>query len=316
MRTALLVLLLGGCSRAPQQRLAYRESWELLGLALPVGVIDARIAVGNTGLYRNQGTVVLDRFGVDLDSVHYLRRSGPGETERSADGRHLVLSDDLLDGGPTESGGERWRLRVRGEEANAIVEVRGTTGGPVASTVAGGGQWSQEPVLVDGTLHGWLEAGKRGGRLDGRAVVLRRGGDGLVDAPRTTVAVFCDGLSVGVDQHGELGSAWRVPGTGAATGRAWVEADGSGELEVDGVTVRFAPTRSVLRTEVYGHLSAVERVLVGLRGIEAVRTVAQLRTQVTVDGVEQRCPGVLVRVDDDGLEAPARRGKQRRRGAP
>lgn len=307
-----------GCARSPDQALGFREAWELVGIVSPVGVVDARVSIGNTGLYRNQGTVVLDRFGVDLDPVHFQRRSGPGETLRSADGRRLALADDTLEASQTAAGERRWRLRVRSGEANAIVEVRGQVGAPAATGMAGGGQWSLGPELVDGSLHGWIEAGKRGGRLEGRAVVLRRGGDGLVDGPRTTVAVFCDGLDLGIDRQGPLVSAWATPAApGAAPASGAVSADltlapdGSGHLAVGGHQVDFVATLSRLSTDVHADLNPIERLLIDLRGPLPVRTTAQLRATVTGPGPARSCPGVLVHVAEAPLAAPAPR---RRRG--
>lgn len=308
-----------GCGRAPGDSLAWRECWEIVGLAEPGGIIDARVTIANTGLLRGQGHLRLDRVGPDIAPIQYARDSSPEQTTRNAGGTELSLAGDTLLGSDE---GRRWRLRVRGEELNAVVEVRGTLAPPDGdAAMIGGGQWTLGPAVLDGRLHGWLEAGKRGGRLDGHAVVLRRGGDGVIDSPRTTVTILGDGLSLGVDTQGPLRIVWAsVDGERLSTSETSVDlnTDGSGTLVVKGAReVRVAwwptPAQGHSVSDPYEALTVPERLAVDLRGPLPLREVVALLATVEVDGTPRQSSGLLIHVGDDALAL--KKGRRRRAAA-
>lgn len=324
----LCLAVLVGCSAAPTDAITWRERWELLGVADDGAVIDASVTVGHQGVLRGQGVVRVDRWPLQGDPVRYARWTMPEVTERAADGREVVLDTDKLSVSGSEP--EAWRLRVRSDEANAVVQVigRGPTVAPV-STRGAGGAWSVGVPVASGDLQGWYESGERGGKLDGSGLVLRRGGDGRVGDTRRGAYVVSGSLALGIDEQGESRVAWAH-----VDGRSLDVSDARLSVEQGVVTLDFRPTEDLVATfapttargatDPLAHLTPPERLAVELVAPRPARVVSAASVQVSRAGLTTEHVGVMVWADPDTPvvwpsrkpPAPAAKKRRRRSGAP
>ncbi len=309
---ALCALGAVGCAGAASDGLRWRESWEILAVVEPGRALDARVTVGNTGLLRGQGHVRLRRWGAD--ALLFDRGTAPAGVTRAPDGRRVELDGDLLWQDPDGS----WSLRVRSPDLSASLRVA-DLGGPqpgVSAVLTEGGQWTHGPAITAGRLEGWAEAGSRGGRLRGPALVLRRGGDGPAAVPRISLGLWSEQGVVGVDVHGDSRVAWARWGGEDLDVDALqldVAADGSGSLDLRpaaDLVVRWDPPVQGGVDDPLAHLSAPERLLARGAG-GGLRRVGVVQAQAARAGGASPMSGVLVRVGPD--EGEPERARRRRR---
>ena len=227
---ALIALL--ACGHRPEERVTWRERWEILGLPEDGGVVDVVASVGNTDLLRGQGHLHMDFWPASSSPVLLGRDTAPMATQWTPERDSVVLGTDRL----ARQKDGAWMARFSDLEANSRVTVRPDGDAlPPATWSVGGGQWGVEVLAPGGALAGWTEAGKQGGSLVGRAVVLHRGGDGLPRGERVTVVLEGRGVSAGLDREAGGGVAW-------AQGRALAQDDIKLQMDLQGrTTVDFRP---------------------------------------------------------------------------
>lgn len=312
-RAALAVLLLAGCRAVPEQRPLWRESWELLVPTDDGGLLDARIAVGNTGVLAGQGHLRLDRWRGDDSPVNFARVASPDESG-------VWPERDRVRVGPDRLGVERrgWTLRVSDDETSAVVHLE-ANGGPTPTDVrheTTGGTWTQSVPLASAEVTGWLEAGSRGGAIGGHGVLTYRGGDGVPDWPRRAVYVFGGAeTSVGVDVHGGGRMAWgRVGGRDLVMDDAQLKTGPEGELLLDlrpaeDVALVLTPRTTGGRSDPFSGLSTVEQQALRPLGGPPVRRVQLLQAKFAGAGTAVRLPAVLVEVaaEEDLLDIKPRK---------
>lgn len=315
IRRAALVLSLSqslaGCTAAPSDRLTWRETWELIILTGSGQIVDARMTVGNTGLLRGQGHLRLDRWADGTSPIHHHRRAAPGETGVWPERERVRMGADLLD---LER--HTWTLRVQSDDAQAVIHLAPTEGLKVAPAVGmtATGQWSMTASVPTGRASGWVEAGKRGGEVDGRGFLLYHGGDGMPRGPRRSLLLQGGDLSVGLEEHGDLNLAWLHTGgvaldaTGARlaeTREGWMASFPEAETTIT-LVGRDVGGSSLVRTDLVGP----EHVGPWALGQRDTRTVQAVQATVTRPGSTQIVPGVLIQVTDEGEQARVRRRRR------
>ena len=180
--TLLLWALALGCGGAPAEEAGWLQSTSLFGLTQDGGLLYLRATVGNTGLWKGAGHLRLVRSlgegapitlarhepaeRVQRDPAHGLLMIGPDGFSRE-EGRHAFVHR-----GP-ESGLSLtlWPSALPAAEASRLTEA---------------GERHVEIGPLCGAFDGWLEAGGVGGRLGGKATLLRDGGDRPAPLPRYT----------------------------------------------------------------------------------------------------------------------------------
>ena len=308
---AMVALTTVGCTAAPSDRLTWRESWELIVLTGGGQVVDARMTVGNTGLLRGQGHLRLDRWAEGTSPIHHHRRAAPGETGVWPERERVRMGADLLD---LER--HTWTLRVHSDDAQGVIHLAPTDALKVAPAVGmtPTGQWSMTASVPTGRASGWVEAGKRGGQVDGRGFLLYRGGDGMPRGARRTLLLQGGDLSVGLEEHGDLTLAWLHTGgaaldtTGARlveTREGWVASFPEAEATVT-LVGRDVGGSTPVRTDLMGP----ERLAPWALGQRSTRTVQAVQGTVVRPGSTQIVPGVLIQVTDDGEQARVRRRRR------
>lgn len=307
---SLLVLVLSGCGGSPSDAVTWRESWEMVILTDQNRLIDARVTVGNTGVLKGQGHVQVDRWAPGEAPIQYGRTTAPSQTVRAPTGTAVTADADNL-----TYGNGRWTLSVRSDDASAVLHLGEDRGPEVAPSAVAldGGQWSTEAAITLGRAEGWIEAGKRGGKVSGRGVFLRRGGDGIPDGPRHAAFVLGPRVGIGVDRQGENLVAWATldgVALDASDARITVEPDGAVQLDftpaVD-LVATLQPTRVNGTTDPHQHLTAPERALAGALVPMPLRQVTAAQAMVEYKGLVRRSPGLMVFVTEEPLALPADR---------
>ncbi len=310
---ALALVALVGCAGPAPTRPGFREAWELLVCTDDGGLLDARITVGNTGALKGQGHVHVDRWRGEDSPINFTRTAGPEETAVWDERDRVAVGHDRL--GVEKTG---WTLRVNHAETSAVLHLDAADG-PQVAEVRGdvdGGTWTISAPLPAARATGWIEAGKRGGAIEGHGLMTWRGGDGAPTWPRRSLYVLGGGdTSIGLDMHGDVRLTWaRVGGRDLDASAATLRPTADGELLLDlaptaDVTVRLVPRRTGGVVDPYAHLTLAERQLLRLRGGPPVRRVQLLQAWVRAGEREERAPAVLVEVaaEDDLLPITAKK---------
>jgi len=297
----LLLTLWGfGCAETPPESLTWREQWELFVVTEDGSLIEGRVVTGNTGLYRGQGRFRASRWMPGTTPIVFAMDGGPADIDIGNGHESVRVGAALL--GRYEDG-PHWTLRLAHEEANAIVHV--DPGGPLIDLATGMNderQWTTAVPIANGQAHGWFTAGRRGGKFEGRALALHRGGDGALGAPRAMVSAFGPEISIGFDQQGPTRSVWarirdRVISTESVVHR--VNKDGT-------VSLDFRPSAdlmmTVVSTEVGGQFNGHDGLMLGERwvaeavGKPAKRTVNRGRATIEFEGETLSTSGVILSV--------------------
>lgn len=311
MRRALSVVLFA-LACAPEQRLTWSEEWELLGLTRDGGLLDVTVSVGNTGTLRGEGRLRLDRAEPGSGRIGYTHAAGPEETTVFAERQRVEVGTDRLE---AETG--RWALRIRSSDANAVVLLRPWAGVPRpedAEAEAFGGALRRSVPVAGGDLDGWIEAGKRGGQVQGAGLLVHRAGSGVSPWPRRRLAVLGGaGLIVFAEQHGALdGGFLVVDGESAALGpTTWSTSPSALELQSGTLAVTLRRPRHALPADpTLPELTALEALLLrGLGGPPARRAVA-FQAEVALGSQRFTAPALLIEEGHPDLLLPLPRERR------
>ena len=228
-----LLLLLAGCTRAPTERLFWREAWEMIAITDDGTLLDARTAIGNTGLLAGQGHLTMDMVSHTSTPLQIRRDASPSAVHRTA-GDHLIrlLGDEL------QIEDSAWTLVVREGQsaldativlANDILPIdvsadataRRRPQVPATTLVEGAQQWMVGAPLPAATLAGAWRSGEQGGILRGYGMAIRRSGDlpPSGDPVRTGVYIVAPRWSFAAEVIGDAGIGWFADETGVRTSR-------------------------------------------------------------------------------------------------
>lgn len=300
IRLSPLSLLLA-CGPRPEDGLAWRERWELLGALEDGTTIDARAEISNTGLLRGQGHLRLERWKTDESPILTGADAPPNVVSLEADRSGLTMGEDGVWREPNGS----WRYNLLSSDLGATLtlapEVEATS--PV-TTLTGGGQWAIEALIPAGELTGWLESGKRGGLLRGRGVLVHRGGDGRPEGARLAAYALGDGVAVGIDTQGALTLAWAT-----VAGERLDARDAKLSMSPEGkVTLDFRPSADLVVTlrprapagsrDPYEHLLGFERLLAQLVFPADARQLSRALADVAAGGARRTVPGLILQGGD------------------
>lgn len=289
-----------GCAGPPTDALTWREQWELFVLTEDGSLIEGRVATGNTGLYRGQGHFRANRWMPGTTPILFSMDGGPADVD-VGDGHESVRVGSALLGQYED--GPHWTLRLAHEEANAIVHV--DPGGPsvdMATSMDSNGQWTVAVPIAHGQAHGWFTAGRRGGKFEGRAIAIHRGGDGAMGQPRALVSAIGPGISIGLDQHGATRAAWaQIGDRQIPTDSLILTVNEQGQSVLDFrpmVDLVVTVTPSAIGGSFPGHtnLLAAERIIASAAGSFADRTVHRGRATVDFEGSNTTVNGLVLTV--------------------
>lgn len=289
-----------GC--AADEGLSWRRSVELIALTDQARVLDLRAAEGNTGVERHQAVIRLDRWLTDGAPIEYARRSRSAQTLR--DNGQIGVEDDLLMLGP-----EGLSVALRSGELNARLVARTTELRAERSDGGWRGAWSTV------TLDGWVEAGARGGRLHGPALLIEREGS-PPRGSRRVVFLRSANVELGLDQQGDQTTAWLRRDDDPISDLDDVEVNldpwGQGTIRAPSaglhVELRLGPVRG--SSALHDHLSPPEQVLADAWTGRAARRAAMVEGRLSAgdgQGVITHATGVFVEIGDPIADPPRRR---------
>ncbi len=297
----ILLWLVLGCSQAPTDALTWREAWEVLIATEDGGIIDAHASIGNSGMMRGEGRVHIDWWASGETPILYTIEGGPNDIDVS-DARDAVRVGTALVGRYEE--GDHWTVRAASDGANAILRINpGGIAPPMATALVGGGQWTISAPMTLGTAHGWYTAGKRGGMLQGRSVVLHRGGDGQPNGPRKGLFILGNEASIGIDQQGDLQLAWaNIGGQDFDLTEVKLTTSANGEVQFDlrpaqALQVRVKPLPVGGMRDGHEHLLAPEQWAARSWGRGARRQIQRGIATISMNDREFRSPAILLSVE-------------------
>ncbi|MEC8193285.1 MAG: hypothetical protein VX127_11165 [Myxococcota bacterium] len=289
-----------GCASAPTESLTWREQWELFVLTEDGSLIEGRVATGNTGLYRGQGHFTASRWMPGTTAIVFAMDGGPADVDVSDAHESVRVGSALL--GRYEEG-PHWTLRLAHEEANAIVHV--DPGGPpvdLATSLVDGKQWTVAVPIANGDAHGWFTAGRRGGKFEGRALAVHRGGDGAIREPRTLVTALGNGISIGLDRQGTNRAGWaRIGDRDIPTDRVVHATGARGESILDfrpqtDLVVTVTPGTIGGNFDGHAELLAGERLVAGAWGHRGDRRIRRGKAEVAFEGEDLVASGLVLEV--------------------
>jgi hypothetical protein len=284
MRLPSALLLLCACGQRPQDHLSWSEGWELVALTGGDGLVSAGIGLSNTGLLRGQGQSHFTRWSTSEGGASHRRVALPEAAHLPPDRGSVQVGTDLL-----QRKGRVWDLHQTGDGFQVRLQVQGPDwvgAVPDQAWFEGGGEWRLEATLPVGRVEGWLEAGSVGGRLEGPAVLLHRGGDGRPAGPRRAVYLLSGPLRGIYEEHGQgrMAALWsgeqalsidlaRLGDRGA---------DGAWELHIEGSapqTLRLLPTGEHGDRMPLEHLLSPERWLARRLGHDLLDRLVVVRVE-------------------------------------
>ncbi len=276
----------------------WTERWEILGITEGGDAVDVRYSVGDAGLLRGEGAVRLDRWSATEAPINYHRRMIPeGVSREPGEGGRLQIGSDSLERNP-----QGWVARIRSQEANATIHVLTAPHAP--------DQVVTLPVTV-GRMDGWLEAGQRGGRLVGRALITDR-------PVRRALFVLHPELTLGVEERAGGVVAWgEVAGAAlAAESVTWKETGRQVQISVEPAGLLISGRRRSPGglTDPWTHLLGSERWLLRRMRGPVQRRVEVIAAEVTRGEQRWRARGLRLETSSETLSPPLPRQKAPREG--
>jgi len=229
VRALAVLLALGStaCARAPTARVTWRETWETVALTDDGMLLDARVTIGNTGLLRGQGHLVLDFVPPSSTPLEVRRDASPAAVHQAPDGSTIHFLTDSLEMKP-----DAWTLVTR--EGYDVMDATMVLAGnlippgsehpstvPPTVLVEGSRQWTVGAPIPLGTLAGAWRSAEQGGLLRGYGCTIHRSGDISPSGTpeRTAVYAFGPDWSFVAETRGSTGIGWYADAAGVRTSR-------------------------------------------------------------------------------------------------
>lgn len=286
-----------GCSAAPEQHLMWRDRWELLAILEGGRLLDASVSIGNTGLLRGQGRLQVELWEPGSSPIHFSQHTGPlavthdPEAGRATVGVNGLARDDRA-----------WAFRVGDDNVNAMIHLAPQTDAQ-PQEVWSDGPWQVTARAPVGDISGWVTAGKRGGMVSGRGLLLHRSGHAVPEAPRLGVYVLSEDLTLIVDQHGPQRLAWAsLDGQPLDTDGLTLDFEARGPVTVtlpaEGATLTLRRRKDRGTADPLAHLLAPERWLAAPLVGQPLRRLQRAQATFERGGRSLRAAALLVEVRD------------------
>ncbi len=297
-----LGLAAGGCRQAPSEALTWSESYLLLGITDQGRVVEAEARRTNAGLLRGQGRLGVTVWVAGETPLAMARTVLPEQVRAEPGDRGLRLGEDGL---WRDAAAPAWTARFASPEANARLrlEPEGVPAPAPAAWLTRLGQWTVALPVPLGDLAGWVEAEHRGGGVNGRAVLLHRGGDGVPPGGRRIAVVLGPDTSIGIVVDGDGQLAWGVlegrrldtrdAALSSPEGRRWT-------LDLrpaEDVVIRLRAKAPAGAADLRGGLFRVERLVLDRLRLPAIRRVRPALARIAVGDRTLALPAAIRRED-------------------
>ena len=291
--SALVTAVFFGLTLASSACDFHSESFEVFGFDDSGRIIDVGAVVGNTGLVAGQGHLRADLWSPNETPTRIAFHVSPAETFAHDNGiefgfNHLVKQKAEWEA-VTRSDTANSRFRIAPKDDNYNVTVTDD-------------QLTVTAEVTSGVLNGWVEAGKRGGKLAGHGVVLHRRHNALLFTPRKAAFVLDHNISIGIDQQGNVLLAWAtINGERLDSTSATITSFPKQPVVLDfrpsaDLVVTIKRRKPMGATAVFGHLNLVERWLLKIANQWRQRKVRMGYATISFNGKTSESRAVLLTV--------------------
>ena len=248
-----------------------RETLELIALLDNGHIFETRFTKGDTGIYKGQGHLHINRWTKTGAPVSFHFDSPPVVSEfekQNIDffGYRMYKEKDV------------WQLDIHSEEYNVSGQIRPNQEPSVSLKEQG---WTTDVVHPHAQLLGWSSTFGRGGLLKGDAVLLHRYGTALLEEERTLIIAFDSNNHIGIEYSNLASQSWGRWNKTSMRDESITQDIHAHHIDISiqNETFQFHVESIMGEEDLYTHLSTAERILSSQHLITAPRTVLQGRLE-------------------------------------
>ena len=232
---------------------SHRESLELIAMLDNGQIFEARFTKGNTGIYKGQGHVRINRWikrGTPM-SYHIDIPAELNEIDEKGVnffGHRMYQENDI------------WQLYIRSEEYNVSGQLRPQN---VEAISIKQDDWNVDVLYPHAKLLGWSSAMGRSGVLRGEAVLFHRYGTDLLQGERQFILAYDSQNHFGVEYSNLGQQSWgKIHGKEMADDAIeLVVLEHSIEIKTNSQSIFFKVEENLGEEDLYDHLTKAERFL-------------------------------------------------------
>lgn len=233
----------------------HRESLEIIALLENGQVFEARFTKGDTGLFKGQGHLRINKWLHRNSNMAFHIDTPPVVSEISSSGADL-WGHRLYRS--TENDTPFWQLHVRSEEYNVSAQLQTQNTQP---RIMEHNDWTVNVVSPHAKIIGWMSAAGRSSMLKGDAVLFHRYGDDLLTSDRHLLLAFDSNNHFGLEDSNMLSQSW-----GQVDGKLYhaqsiniSPQDNHLKIHIQEDEIIFFPEKKLGEDDLFDHLSSPER---------------------------------------------------------
>jgi len=249
----------------------HRETLELISLLDNGHVFETRFTKGDTGIYKGQGHLHLNRWTKTGTPVSFHFDSPPVVSEFKKDdidffGFRMYKEEDI------------WQLYIRSEEYNVSGQIRPNEEPSLSLKEE---DWTIDILHPHAQLLGWSSTFGRSGMLKGDTVILHRYGTALLEEERTLIIAFDSTNHVGIEYSNLASQSWGKWNTTSMRDEDITQEMHAHHIDISiqNEKLQFYIEAVMGEEDLYKHLSTAERLLSSQHLLTAPRTVLQGKLQ-------------------------------------
>jgi hypothetical protein len=229
------------------------QTLELISLLDNGQIFEARFTKGDTGLYKGQAHLRVNRWLPEGTPMSYYLDIPPSVSEISSTGAdffgHKLFREN-----------DSWQLYIRAEEYNASAQLSVQSTETISLKEDG---WNVDILQPNGTLFGWSSALGRSGIIKGNTVLFHRYGDALLTDERYLILAFGTKNHIGIEYDNRIKQSWgEIQGQNLRDEDIELTAYNNHiEAIVAEKKLRFTPTSKLGNEDLYSHLTSLERLI-------------------------------------------------------
>ena len=232
----------------------HRETLEVIALLESGQVFEARFIKGDTGLFKGQGHLRINKWLHRNSNMAFYIDTPPvvsDITPTSADlwGHRLYKT--------SEADAPFWQLHVRSEEYNVSAQIQTPT--QEIQTLEGE-DWTVNILSPHAQMIGWMSAAGRSAMLKGEVALFHRSGEGLLQSDRHLLLAFDSHNHFGLEDSNLISQSW-----GTIDGQSYHSQNIQLNLENNQLKIQildneitFFPEKTMGEEAIFDHLTAVE----------------------------------------------------------
>ena len=228
----------------------HKESLDLICLLDNGQIFEARFTKGDTGLYKGQAHLRVNRWSAQGTPMSFHLDIPPPVSEideEGADfwGQRIYIQNDI------------WQIHIRSEEYN----VSGQLSNSNNTLKTHNDNWSFEVLQPNGTIMGWSSALGRSGMLKGSCALFRRHGHAHLKNERHTILAFGTDNHIGIEYNSIIKQSWGLLNNQNMNDEQFTLHMQPTHIEgsISGAPYLFTPNKILGQEDLYDHLTSIER---------------------------------------------------------